>query len=299
MNLTRIHVLLFIATIITTFTAGYAQGGDYISGLSFSLALIFILGAHEMGHYFYGRKYGVLITPPYFIPAPPFISPIGTFGAFIKIKSQISSKKALFDIGVAGPIWGIIATIPVLIIGLKLSNIINVEEYSKSTGIFLGSSPIFSFFVKYIIGEIHEGYDVLLHPVAFAGWIGLLVTALNLIPFGQLDGGHLIYSVFSKRVHLVISNLAIITLMFLGFGTKPLIYLIETLSIDMGSYKNLIEFEGWSGWLLWAFLLIVMGTKHPPTVYEEASIGWERKLIVFITLLIFIGCFMPIPINIK
>ena len=294
MEFTRIHILLFIATVITTFIAGYAQGGNLISGISFSAALIFILGSHEMGHYYYGKKYGVQITPPYFIPFP--LSPIGTFGAFIKIKSQITSKKALFDIGVAGPIWGIIAAIPTLILGLYLSEVI---EIGSREGINLGSSPIFLFLTDFIFGKIPEGSDILLHPVAFAGWIGLLVTSLNLIPCGQLDGGHLIYSIFSKKIHSIVSNISIIILLVLGMGTKQLIDLFKFFGIEIGISDHFLIFEGWIGWVLWAFLLaFILGTRHPPTLYEETDIGLERKIIAFITFLIFIGCFIPIPVQI-
>lgn len=302
MRFKRIHVLLFIATVVTTFIAGYAQGGDFASGVSFSAALIFILGSHEMGHYYYGRKYGVSITPPYFIPAPyiPFVgmlSPIGTFGAFIKIKSQISSKKALFDIGVAGPIWGIIAAIPILIVGLKNSSVV---EVSSQHGISLGSSPIFLFFSRVIFGDISDGFDILLHPVAFAGWIGLLVTFLNLIPCGQLDGGHLIYSIFSKEIHKAVSSVSILLLLVLGIGTKPLLELMNFTGTSLGGYEKFIIFDGWQGWIIWAFLLaFFLGTKHPPTIYEEADIGFKRKVVACITLLIFIGCFILVPVTFK
>jgi membrane-associated protease RseP (regulator of RpoE activity) len=298
MKLTRIHIFLFLATIITTFIAGYAQGGDYMGGLSFSMALIFILGSHEMGHYLYGRKYGVDITPPYFIPAPPLISPIGTFGAFIKIKSRITSKKALFDIGVAGPFFGIIAAIPVLYLGLSLSEIIVVSEYSDQMGITLGSSPIFSFFTMIIFGDLPEGRDILLHPVAFAGWIGLLVTALNLIPSGQLDGGHVIYSVFSRRVHSITSWAAIVILIILGAGTRPFYDLL--LGVIPGiDIPDSILFNGWPGWLLWSVFLIFMGGKHPPTIYEEQDIGFRRKILAGVSMLIFAGCFSPFPVSLN
>jgi len=189
MKLTKIHIILFLLTVATTFITGFSIGGDIISALSFSFALLFILGSHEMGHYYYGKKYGVDITPPYFIPAPPFISPIGTFGAFIKIKSPISTKRALFDIGIAGPFAGIIATVPVLIIGIKLSTIVEMSEHAAEGGLVLGTPLIMSLFSDIFYGPIPQGYDLFLHPVAFAGWVGLFVTALNLIPSGQLDGG--------------------------------------------------------------------------------------------------------------
>lgn len=298
MRLSKIHILLFFTTIITTFIAGYAQGGNYSSGLSFSAALIFILGSHEMGHYLYGRKYGVDITPPYFIPAPPIISPIGTFGAFIKIKSRISSKSALFDIGVAGPILGIIAAIPVLYIGLSLSEIVVLSEYDAGTGISLGSSPIFSLFSYMIFGEVPEGKDILLHPVAFAGWIGLLVTALNLIPSGQLDGGHVVYSVFGSNIHRMTSTTAIVILIVLGAGTSPIneLFVNHLPAIALPDY---MIFDGWPGWLIWAVLLTMMGAKHPPTIQDEMDIGHSRKVLAVVTMLLFIGCFSPFPVTLN
>jgi len=298
MDLTRTHIILFILTLITTFLAGFFQGGNIISGISFSVSIMFILGSHEMGHYLYGKKYGVLISPPYFIPMPPpFIA--GTMGAFIKIKSQITSKKALFDIGVAGPIYGIIATIPVLFIGIKLSHIVPLTDFEDGNSIKLGSSLIFSLFVKIVFGNIQEGYDLLLHPVAFAGWIGLFVTALNLIPSGQLDGGHLIYSLYNKKVHSFVSHLSIILLMLFGVGTKPFIELLGSVNINVSFIPEYIIFDGWLGWLIWAFLLTLLGTKHPPTIHEESDIGTKRKIIALLTLLLFVGCFMPFPFVIK
>ena len=146
MKLTKIHIILFLLTVATTFITGLSFGGDILSAVSFSVALLFILGSHEMGHYYYGKKYGVDITPPYFIPAPPIISPIGTFGAFIKIKSPISTKRALFDIGIAGPLAGIIATVPVLIIGIKLSTIVKMSDHIEEGGLVLGTPIIMSIF---------------------------------------------------------------------------------------------------------------------------------------------------------
>src|SRR3989304_10025842 len=182
MKVGKIHIVLFVLTVFTTFATGLSFGGTVLSALAFSGALLFILGSHEMGHYFYGRKYGVDITPPYFIPAPPIISPIGTFGAFIKIKSPIATKRALFDIGIEGPLVGICAAIPVIIIGIKLSSIVDPSSLEFEGGLTLGLPLIFSFLVGSFFGNVPEGKDLLLHlhPVAFAGWIGLFVTALNL-----------------------------------------------------------------------------------------------------------------------
>ena len=299
MKVGKIHVILFILTVITTFATGYSFSGSVASAFAFSGALLFILGSHEMGHYFFGRKYGVDITPPYFIPAPPFISPIGTFGAFIKIKSPISTKKALFDIGIAGPLAGIVASIPVLLIGIKYSTIIDIADKEGGQGLMLGSPLIFTFFTSIFFGKIPEGKDLFLHPVAFAGWVGLFVTALNLIPSGQLDGGHIVYSLFSKKAHKVTSIVMIVLLLVFGFGTEPLFMLYHRLAgSGAGDLLSRIpDFEGWPGWILWAVLLTLMGTKHPPTIHDEGELDTGRKLLGFISLLIFIGCITPVPIK--
>ena len=296
----RIHVILFLTTLVTTFISGFFQGGSISSGISFSAALIFILGTHEMGHFLYGRKYGVNITPPYFIPAPPVVSPIGTFGAFIKIKSPISTKRALFDIGIAGPIAGIIAAIPVIIVGIKLSSVVESGSNSLDKGLTLGSPLIFSLISDSIIGKIPDGYDLLLHPVAFAGWIGLFVTALNLIPAGQLDGGHIMYSIFSKKWHQRTSIMIILVLLLFGLGTQPIIQHIQSYieGTALYSYKDILNFEGWAGWLMWAVLLTFMGTRHPPTMYDDIQLDGKRKFLSLVALIIFIGCFTPMPIRI-
>jgi membrane-associated protease RseP (regulator of RpoE activity) len=296
----RIHVILFLTTLVTTFISGFFQGGSISSGISFSAALIFILGTHEMGHFLYGRKYGVNITPPYFIPAPPLVSPIGTFGAFIKIKSPISTKRALFDIGIAGPIAGIIAAIPVIIIGIKLSSVVESGSNSLDKGLTLGSPLIFSLISDSIIGKIPDGYDLLLHPVAFAGWIGLFVTALNLLPAGQLDGGHIMYSIFSKKWHQRTSIMIILVLLLFGLGTQPIIQHIQSHleGTALYNYKDILNFEGWAGWLMWAVLLTFMGTRHPPTMYDDIQLDGKRKFLSLVALFIFIGCFTPMPIRI-
>lgn len=299
MKLSKIHIILFVLTVATTFITGLSFGGDYVSAVSFSAALLFILGSHEMGHYYYGKKYGVDITPPYFIPAPPIISPIGTFGAFIKIKSPISTKRALFDIGIAGPLAGIIATVPVLIIGIKLSTIVEISEHTEGGGLLLGTPIIMSIFSYIFYGPIPEGYDLFVHPVAFAGWVGLFVTALNLIPSGQLDGGHITYALFSKKYHRYISLSMIVLLIIFGLGTELLLEIGDDLLGSTFTWftQSIPILEGWPGWMLWAVLLIFMGTRHPPTMYEETDLNWKRKLLGLVSLLIFIGCFSPVPIK--
>lgn len=296
----KIHIFLFLITLVTTFLAGFLQGGSIIGGVSFSVALLFILGSHEMGHYLYGRKHGVDISPPYFIPAPPLISPIGTFGAFIKIRSPISTRRALFDIGVAGPLAGVVASIPVIVIGLKLSKVIETPSKDGFQGIALGSPLIFSALSGVCFGKIPQGQDIILHPVAFAGWIGLFVTALNLIPAGQLDGGHIIYALFSRKWYSRTSVFMIFVLLFLGVGTRPIVNLLGFVlnKPPFSSYRELLVFDGWFGWIMWAVILSLISTKHPPTLNDEIPLDWRRKLIGMVALAVFIGCFTPVPIKI-
>lgn len=299
MQISKIHIILFIVTMTTTFLAGYSQGGSIVGGISFSIALLFILGAHEMGHYVYGKKYGVDISPPYFIPAPPVVSPIGTFGAFIKIKSPISTKRALFDIGIAGPFAGMVAAVPVIIVGLMLSKIVETTGRELEGSISLGSPLVFSFLSDLLLGKISEGYDIILHPVAFAGWIGLFVTALNLIPAGQLDGGHIMYSLLSRKWYSRSSVSMVFALAILGIGTQPILRLLQSLweGASFDSYKEFLLFDGWPGWLMWAVILSIMGTRHPPTMYDEVPLDGRRKLLSLVALLLFIVCFTPVPIK--
>ena len=299
---TVIPLVLFVLTAATTFLSGYIISGTYTGGALFSLSLVAILGAHEMGHYFYGRKYGVSITLPWFIPAPPFLSPIGTFGAFIRIKSRIRGRKELFDIGVAGPIAGVVVALPVLFVGLLFSDVVALdsEKFSEmQTVMSLGNSLVFALFSKMAVGEIAQGYELVLHPVAFAGWIGLFVTALNLMPSGQLDGGHIVYCVFPAQWHKTISFATVIFLVIMGVGTAPLVDFADYLGLWM--VPNLPEwlmFEGWAGWLFWAILLLVIGTSHPPTLSSDAKVGAGRKALAFLSLLIFVSCLTPVPISI-
>lgn len=299
---TAIPLVLFVLTAATTFLSGYMISGTRSGGFLFSLSLVAILGAHEMGHYLYGRKYGVSITLPWFIPAPPFLSPIGTFGAFIRIRSRIRGRRELFDIGVAGPIAGVAVALPVLFVGLLFSDVVALdsERFSEmKTAMSLGNSLVFALFSKIAVGEIPQGHELLLHPVAFAGWIGLFVTVLNLMPAGQLDGGHIVYCVFSERWHKAISVVTVVFLVVMGIGTAPLVDLADYLGL--GALVGLppwVVFEGWIGWLLWAILLLLLGTSHPPTLSSDTEIGGGRKKLAFLSLLIFISCFTPVPISI-
>lgn len=273
-KLTRTHVLLFIATFITTLIAGSLLNGvipwehpeKIYLGLPFSLTLLLILMTHELSHYFMSKKHNVPATLPYFIPAP---SIIGTFGAVIKMKPPIPDRRSLIDIGASGPIGGFIIAVIASIVGLGLSEVKPIGELQG--GISFGTSILFDFMSRQILNIDPDKYDVLLHPVAFAGWIGLLVTSLNLLPIGQLDGGHITYALFGEK-HELISKITLPVLIFLG-----------------------IIF--WPGWILWAVIMIFLGYKHPPVVYPWIELDRKRKVIGWITLVIFILTFTPTPVK--
>ena len=275
-NVTKIHAVLFFLTIISTLIAGsIMQGGDPFSnpiditrGIPFSITLMLILGCHEFGHYYYALKHNVDATLPYFLPAPPYIFIIGTFGAFIKIKSPIYKKDALLQIGAAGPIAGFIIAVPALVIGLLLSDVIEINN--QYNGIILGDSLLMKIFTYIIFPDLGNGYDILLHPIAFAGWIGLLVTMLNLLPVGQLDGGHIAYAMLGNKQGLV------------GWITLGALFLLSFLSLN---------------WLVWGLLIffLMRSAKHPPIHDILTPLSNKNKNIGYLCLLIFILCFIPTP----
>ncbi len=304
----HVHILLFIITFLTTIIAGmeWTTGKmgpfeikDISLGLPYALSIIFILGCHEFGHYFAARYHKVDATLPYFIPFPPIpgFFNFGTMGAVIKTKSIIPNNKAMFDIGVAGPISGFIACLIVLIYGFSnlppVDYILNIHpdyfspEYGKeSLNLEFGSTLLFEL-LKNIFTKptdfIPPMSEIYHYPYLCVGWFGLFVTAMNLIPVGQLDGGHIIFSMFNSKVHEAVASISMIILMFLG------------VTGIVSSFINLnIEF-GWSGWLLWAFILyIVIKIKHPPVPYFE-KLNTSRMLIGYIAIIIFIISFSPTP----
>lgn len=218
-----------------------------------------------MGHYFMSRRYGVPATLPYFIPLP--LPPFGTLGAVIKMKGVVVNKKVLFDIGIAGPLSGFIVSIPFIILGIKMSSI---QFITGEVAIFqLGDPLLFKILQRVLVGKIPDGYDLILHPLAYAGWVGLFVTALNLLPIGQLDGGHIIYAVFGERSIWIfavsITLLAMLTIFF-----NP-------------------------GWLLLVILLLIFGMRHPEPYDMETGLDGKRKVLAFVMLLIFLLSFTPSP----
>ncbi|HOF04698.1 MAG TPA: site-2 protease family protein [Syntrophales bacterium] len=269
--MSKTHLILFLLTLITTLVAGAIQQGVNLlndpggiwRGIPFSFTLIAILAAHEFGHYFMARRHEVDVTLPYFIPAPSFI---GTFGAFIKMKSPLLDRRMLLDIGAAGPVAGLIAALPVIVVGFALSE---VRPVTSEDGLSLGSSLLFSILGWIVHGSLPRGMDIVLHPIAFSGWIGLLVTCLNLLPVGQLDGGHVAYAVLGRRQRFL-ARVIFLILIVLGMTS-------------------------WSGWLIWAVILYVMGLSHPPVVYEWVPLDRRRRIIGWASMGIFVLTFTPAP----
>ncbi len=269
-------LLLLVVTFITTTISGaFFEGAnpfkypvDFFQGLSFSVPFLLILGTHELGHFFASRYHGVSTTLPIFIPGPPVPPMIGTFGAVIKIKSPITTRRALIDIGAAGPLSGFVVALLVTAWGVKLSWLVPVPAPSGET-VNLGSSLAFQAIGYLVYGPIPEGLSIFVHPMAFAGWLGLFVTSINLLPLGQLDGGHLVYAV-TARHHRFISMAFVVILLILGLKT-------------------------WPGWFVWAILISIIGLRHPPTRDVSLPLDGRRKAICWANLLVFILTFTPAP----
>lgn len=270
-----LHIGLFFLTLFSTSLAGALNAGadvfhdwtSIVAGLPFSLTLMGILLVHEMGHYILARRHGVEATLPYFIPAPPPF-PIGTFGAFIRMDTPPDSRRALFDVAAAGPWAGLLAAIPAIVVGLQWSHI--EPRGMAQAGLELGEPLLFTFLSDLTIGPIAENMTVVLHPVALAGWIGLFVTLLNLLPIGQLDGGHVIYAMFG-RLHRIVARVFVVILLILGF-------------------------YGWPGWFVWVALVGLIGIDHPPTLDGWVGLDRRRQVAAWMTVGVFAVTFMATPI---
>lgn len=317
-----INIILFIFTVISVMLTGVeippeaipSDGSfpfsylllNFLSGWPFALSMMGILFAHEMGHYIACRIYKVPATLPYFLPAP-LLSPLGTFGAFIAMRGIPKNKRVLFDVGVAGPIAGLIVAIPVLFIGLSLSELGPIQQAPAGMSGFLEGNSIFYLFSKYMVfgqllpapittGGLSQamywfryfftgapipfgGMDVQLHSVALAGWAGLLVTALNLVPVGTLDGGHVAYGLFGEKARRIFP-----------FAIGALIALILlpsllTLSLDSLNFS----------WVLWVFILYWLGRVRTQPLDDITELDGARRGLGFIMLIVFILLFTPIP----
>jgi len=318
-----INIILFILTILSVMLTGVnippeAMPTDgsfplsyflrYIfTGWPFALSMVGILFAHEMGHYLACRYYKVPATLPYFLPAP-FLSPLGTLGAFIMMRGIPKNKRVLFDVGVAGPIAGMVIAIPVLFIGLYLSHLGPVERPPAGLSGLLEGNSIFYLFSKYLVfGELlprplstgglsqamywlqyfftaqpipFGGLDVQLHSVALAGWAGLLVTALNLVPVGTLDGGHVAYGLFGEKARKIFP-FAIGALIALS-----VLPIILTFSLDSFNFS----------WILWVMILYWLGNVRTQPLDDITELDTPRRALGFVMLIVFILLFTPIPL---
>ena len=308
----RVNLILFIITVLSVLFAGvlYGLGGAlpqslaefwgafFSSGIPFTISMIAILGTHELGHYFVGRFHGVMVTLPYFIPMP--FSAWGTMGAFINMKEQTKNKKHLFDIGVTGPLSGFVVSLIVLFIGLKLSHISIIPAVLPAgTSYQLEGNSLAYLFMKYLaLGRLLPqpaqywispvlhwirffftgtplplgGEDVMISPVAWAGWAGLLVTSLNLIPAGQLDGGHIFQVLFGRRAAKRLRPIILAALVLLGFI--------------------------WYGWWLWAVLVLFFGRAYAEPLDQITPLDRNRKILGYVALAVLFLTITPVPFTI-
>ncbi len=256
----HINVILFVATVATTIFAGYTfAGGRILDGVAFAVALLGILGIHETAHYYAARKHNVKSTLPYFIPAPTLI---GTFGAVINVKSPIPDRNSLFDLGFSGPLAGFIVAIPVLILGISLSKIVPMSSMS----LMLSPPPIMSILIHFMMPPIPPGYGVQIHPIVFAGWVGIIVTLLNLMPVAFLDGGHIVRSLFNERIHKIISIIGVLVTIILG----------------------------WIPMAILMMLILALNRRHPGALDNVSKLTRWRKVMAGLMLIIFILCLTPV-----
>ena len=291
-----LHAVLFALTLVTTTLAGAILAGAigyepnplrlmralpavglgaWVSGLAFSLPLVAILLAHELGHYLTARRYQLDVSPPYFIPVPLFPSFVGTMGAFIRLRTVVSDRRQLFDVGVAGPIAGFLVALPVLVVGLALSRPSAPDPafhgmYLRigQAAAVLGDSPLTWVLRRLIVGPVPS---VSIHPVAFAGWVGMFVTMLNLLPLAQLDGGHLLYAVFPGWHERVARAFLLLT-------------------AALGAW--------WWGWWVWVFLVLVLSRGrlgHPPVLDSYRPLPASRRRLAWAALLLFVVTFIAVP----
>ena len=290
-NRLALHVGLFVLTLITATLAGAESYASFVSefgrravtvdrglilgGLWYSGTFLAILGAHEAGHYLYCRRYGLDVSLPYFIPLPPFLTITGTLGAVIRIREPFRTRTELFDVGIAGPVAGLIVLIPALFYGFTLSTV--VPEPTSGTLTYFGEPLLFQWAAQLVIGTVPDGSTINVHPVVWGCWFGLFATALNLLPFGQLDGGHIVYAVFGEKIA---KNVSAVT----ALGLAAMIALSIT-------------------WIVPTVMLLAMwrwiGLRHPMPLnpYEPLSTG--RRAFALIALVALVVCFTPTPIRIE
>jgi membrane-associated protease RseP (regulator of RpoE activity) len=273
-----INLGLFVVTVLSVLFIGalnegarpFADPASVSKGVPFAFTILAILGTHEFGHYFAARRHKVAVTLPYFIPMP--LSFVGTFGAFIQLRSPVRNRNQLFDVGVAGPLAGLVIAIPLLLYGLAISP---VGPLPTQGNYFLEGNSLLYLGAKYLVhGQIlpGNGLDVMLNPIAFAAWFGLLVTAFNLLPVGQLDGGHVIFTLIGDKIQIV-GTLFVAALLVMGVML-------------------------WQGWFVWALLIFLLGVGHPPPLNDVTPLSRGRKLLALLTIFIFVLVFTPVPLTV-
>jgi membrane-associated protease RseP (regulator of RpoE activity) len=245
-----------------------------IRGLWYGGPILLILGAHEFGHYFACRYYGVDASLPYFLPMPLLLT--GTLGAVIRIRQPLPGKRALFDIGIAGPIAGFVVAVPLLFLGMWLSNVVQMPADFSGTVFELGEPLLFKAVAWLHFGSVADGYTINMHPMVFAAWFGLLATALNLFPIGQLDGGHISYAVLGHR----------------------------STAVTIGMVACLMGLTLWSrSWIVWTVLTVAMlfafGPRHPRVWDEDVPLDRARLWLALFAVIMFALCFTPAPIELK
>lgn len=272
-----INVALLIATFFTTMLVGSLLYGadlesvpsDILKGIPFTIAIMTVLGAHEAGHYFVAKKHGMRTSLPYFIPFPTLI---GTMGAVIKHRGPIPSRKALFDVGVSGPLIGLFASVVVTIIGLLQPPVLLTPE---EHGIALGIPPLFEFIMYFIPNS-----GTYIHPIAFAGWAGMLITAINLMPVGQLDGGHVLRAMMGEKAS---SLSAVLPAVLFSFGAYLIIFL--------KTYGFV--------WIVWSVLLIIISAAgHPRPLNDDIPLDRKRMVLGVLTFALGLLCITPVPFQI-
>ena len=278
-----LHLALFLATVATTMVAGalfhvenappseqwqsiVMNPTTWLMGLPYALSVLTILLAHEMGHYLACRYYQIPASLPYFLPGLPIL---GTFGAFIRIRGPIPSRKALFDVGIAGPLAGFAVALPFILYGMSRSHIGNASDVGGSD-FLLGFPLLFLGVIRWFFPHLPEGAILNLSPYLSAAWVGMLATSLNLLPAGQLDGGHICYAI-SRRFHARMSRATLVGVILLGALHRA--------------------------WLVWAVALLFLGERHPPLLDESEPLSPGRRALAVVALVIFLLSFMPIPIE--
>ncbi|MBN2580490.1 MAG: site-2 protease family protein [Pirellulales bacterium] len=271
-------IFLFVATCFTTFGVRFFVPGvdlatRLIDGLQYSACIMTILFCHEMGHFLQSLRYKIRASLPYFIPLP--LPPFGTMGAVIVMKSRLGSRRSLFDVGITGPLAGLVPTLICCIVGIYWSEV-KPEPRHLVPGTVFNDPLIFQWLCTLLGRHVPEGYELMAHPVAFAGWVGLFITSLNLIPIGQLDGGHVLYALLRRKSYLVVRLLLMIVFLFMIFN-----------------------FSHYWQWLFLLSLLMLLGIFHPPTANDHEDLGWFRTALGILILLFIPLGFTPQPFKIQ